>query len=109
VRQGEAPEKPDPMRPDAVPIAREYPAEEMAKLVRPDNSLPFLFDKLPVLLPLPPLGAAILRLIDGRRTVAEIASRLAERGTDAATFARTWRATYATMEAVNRILLASPP
>ncbi len=81
----------------------------MAKHIRADQTLPFLFDGLRVPVALPPLAAPILRLIDGRRTVAEIAAALAERGTDAAAFERAWAATYATMSALNRILLAPPP
>ena len=48
------------------------PGEELAKNIRPDGTLPFLFDGLRAPVPLPPLAGAILRAIDGRRTVAEI-------------------------------------
>ena len=57
-------------RPDAVPVAREMPADgTRAQAIRPDGTLPFLFDGLRVPVPLPPQAAAILPLIDGRRSV----------------------------------------
>ena len=108
-RAREAPPPPDPMRPDAVPVAREMPAPEVARAIRPDGTLPVLFDGLRVPVPLPPLAGAILRLIDGTQTVGAIAATLAGRGTDAAAFARAWRPTFAALSAVNRILLAAPP
>ena len=107
-RAHEAPAPPDPMRPGAVPIAREMPAPEVARAIRPDGTLPVLFDGLRVAVPLPPLAGAILRLIDGTCTLGAIAAALAERGTDAAAFARAWRPTFAALSAVNRILLAPP-
>lgn len=109
VRTTEPRPAPDPMRPDAIPIAREIPAAELARNIRPDGTLPFLFDGLRVPVPLPPLAAAILGQIDGTRTVAEIAAALRTRGTTPETFARAWRATYDALSSVNRILLAAPP
>lgn len=108
VRAEEAPAPTDPTRPDAVPVAREMPAEELARNIRPDGTLPFLFDGLRALVPLPPLAAPILRLVDGRRSVAEIGAALAARGTGAEAFARAWEATFVPLERVNRLLLAPP-
>ncbi len=109
VRQAEARATPDPMRDDAVPIARELPAAELARNIRPDGTLAFLFDGLRVPVPLPPLAAAILGLVDGVRTVGGIAGAMKARGTDAAVFARAWRQTYGALSDVNRLLLAPPP
>jgi SAM-dependent methyltransferase len=108
VRAGAMPAPADPLAPDAVPVAREMPGEEIARAIRPDHTLSFLFDGLRVPVALPPLAGAILRLIDGTRTVAEIASVLAGRGTDAASFARAWGETWARLNALNRILLKPP-
>ena len=108
VRADAVPPRPDPMQEDAVPIAREMPAGELARNIRADGTLPFLFDGLRVPLALPPLAAAILGQIDGVHTVGSIAAALRARGTDAATFARAWRQTYDTLSGVNRILLAPP-
>jgi SAM-dependent methyltransferase len=107
-RAGEAMKPADPTRPDAVPIAREMPGEELAKHIRPDGTLTFLFDGLSAPVPLPPLAAAILRLVDGKRSVAEIGAALAERGTGAEAFGRAWAATFSALERVNRLLLAPP-
>src|SRR6185437_3154831 len=66
VRIGERPPEPDAMRREATPVPRHQAADEMAKHIRPDSTLPFLFDGLRVPVALPPLAAPILRLIDGR-------------------------------------------
>ncbi len=108
VRAAEVRSAPDPMRDDAVPIARELPAVELARNIRSDGTLPFLFDGLRVPVPLPPLAAAILGLVDGVRTVGGIASALQARGTDPAAFARAWHQTYDALSSVNRLLLAPP-
>jgi len=109
VRAAEARPAPDPLRDDAVPVAREMPAAELARNIRGDGTLPFLFDGLRVPVPVPPLAAALLGLVDGVRTVGGIASVLRARGTDPATFARAWRQTYDALSSVNRLLLAPPP
>jgi len=109
VRTAEARPAPDPMREDAVPVARELPAAELARNIRPDGTLPFLFDGLRVPVPLPPLAGAILGLVDGARTVGSIAAALRARSTDDAAFARAWRQTFDALSGVNRLLLASPP
>jgi SAM-dependent methyltransferase len=107
-RADETVEPADPTRPDAVPVAREMPGEELAKHIRPDGTLPFLFDGLRAPVPLPPLAAAILRLVDGKRSVAEIGAMVGSRGGGPEAFSRAWRATFAGLERVNRLLLAPP-
>ena len=107
VRAGDAPPPPDPAAPGAIPIMREMPGEEIARHIRPDGTLPFLFDGLRVPVPLPPQAAAILRLIDGVRSVQAIGEALSGRISPDA-FARAWRATYDALSAVNRVLLAPP-
>ena len=108
VRETEARPEPDPMRPDAIPVAREMPAAELARNIRRDGTLPFLFDGLRAPISLPPLAGAILNLIDGQRTVQDIAQALQSRGTDRAVFDRAWRQTFDALCAVNRVLLAAP-
>ena len=49
-----------------------------------------------------------MRLVDGRRSVGEIAAELAQRGTGAEAFERGWRATFGALENLNRLLLAAP-
>lgn len=108
VRQAECPAPPDGSALSAVPVMREMAGDELARHIRPDGTLPFLFDGLRVPVPLPGLAAAILRLVNGQRTVAEIGAGLAGRvGPDA--FPRAWRETYEPLSALNRVLLAPPP
>jgi SAM-dependent methyltransferase len=99
---------PDATNPAAVPVMREMPGAELAKHIRPDGTLPFLFDGLRVPIPLPPLSAAILRLIDGQRSVGAIAAALAGRVSGDA-FVRAWRDLYGPLCGLNRLLLAPPP
>jgi hypothetical protein len=66
------------------------------------------FDGLRAAIPLSAMSPAILRLIDGQRTVGGIAAALAERGVSQTAFERAWRATYYPLEGVNRLLLAPP-
>jgi SAM-dependent methyltransferase len=108
VREAEAPPEPDPMRPDAVPIAREMPATEIARNIRPDGTLSLGFDGLQVPVALPPLAAPILKLIDGQRGVGEILAGAQGKRADAESVRKAWRQTYDTLSRVNRILLAPP-
>jgi SAM-dependent methyltransferase len=99
----------DPLAPTAVPVAREMPAPEIARAIRPDGTLPLVFDSLRVPLALPPLAPALLGLIDGERPLGAILATLAGRGIAPATAARAWEGCWAKLSAVNRILLAPPP
>jgi hypothetical protein len=108
VRAEDAPGAPDPMAPDAVPIMREMPGDVLAKHIRPDFTLPFLFDGLRVPVALPPLAPAILRLVDGQRSVGQIGAAMAGR-VSAEAFERAWQATYDVLSRLNRLLLAPPP
>jgi SAM-dependent methyltransferase len=107
-RADAVPMPPDPMAADAVPVAREMPMEELAKHIAPDGTFAMWFDGLRAQIPLPAMAPAILRLIDGRRTVGEIAATLAERGVKQEAFERAWRAIYTPLERINRLLLAPP-
>ncbi len=107
-RADAVPAPPDPMAPGAVPVAREMPMEELAKHVAPDGSFAMWFDGLRAMIVLSPMAPVILRLIDGKRTVGEIAAALAGRGVTQAAFERAWRATYFPLERANRLLMAPP-
>lgn len=108
VRAEDAPARPDPMRSGAVPVAREMAAADIAKAIRPDGTLPVLFDGLRVPVALPKLGGAILGLIDGERPVGAILAALQARGVAPEAAQRAWRETYTPLMQVNRILLAPP-
>jgi len=107
-RIGETPVRADPFHPDAVPICREMSGEDLAKGIQPNNTLVVGLDALRVPVPVPPMAGAILRLIDGKRTVGDIAATLAARGTSTEAFDRAWRALFPALEAINRLLLAAP-
>jgi SAM-dependent methyltransferase len=108
VRESEPVARADPNADGAVPICREISGTDLARGIRPDGVLSVLFDGLRIPVALPPLASAILPLVDGRRSVAEIAAVLAARGTEAEAFARAWRSTYTPLERINRLLLAAP-
>ena len=108
VRREEMRPRADPLAPGAVPIAREMPCAELARHIRPDGTLPFVFDGLRASVPLPPLARAILPLIDGERSVGAIGDALARAGTRPEAFARAWDATFHALERVNRVLLRAP-
>ena len=102
VRAGARVATPDPMAQDAVPVARETPGSVFAEQLGPGNVLPMQFDALTVGFPMPPFGAAILRRIDGVRTVGDMAAELGE------AFWRDWPAVWRVMSGINRVLLRAP-
>jgi SAM-dependent methyltransferase len=102
------PRRADPLAPDAVPIGREVSGEQLAGYIQPDGTIAMAFDGLRAPISLPAMAAAILRLVDGRRTVGEIGATLASRGSSLEAFGRAWKATFAALEQVNRLLLAAP-
>ncbi len=108
VRESERPERADPMAPEAVPVLRELSGPELAGGIAPDGTITLAFDGLRLPIALPPLAPAILRQVDGRRSVGEIAATLAQRGTGPEAFERAWRATFGALEKINRLLLAAP-
>ena len=94
------------MADQAVPVTRELSGETIASGIQPDGTITLVLDGLRLPLALPPLASGILRLVDGKRSVGEIAAELARRGTSAEAFARAWHATFTTLERINRLLLA---
>ncbi|HTC12279.1 MAG TPA: class I SAM-dependent methyltransferase [Acetobacteraceae bacterium] len=108
VRADAVVERADPTTPDAVPIGREVTGEYLASVIQPDGTLTMAFDGLRAPIPLPAMAPAILRLIDGARSVGEISRILAERGSNPDAFTRAWKATFSALERVNRLLLAAP-
>jgi SAM-dependent methyltransferase len=94
---------PDHRNPEAVPVARELPMQELAGRITRDGRLPWQFDALRIDVPLPPLAPAILKRIDGTRTVSQIASAFPATG-----FAKAWDQTYGAINALNRLLIRAP-
>ncbi len=106
VRSNQPEDRADPSDPASVPVFREVTGEVLANAIRPDGTLAVGFDGLRLPVVLPPRAGAILRLIDGKRSVGAIAESA---GMPPDAFDRAWRATYAALERVNRLLLAAPP
>jgi SAM-dependent methyltransferase len=98
----------DAMDPGSVPVAREKPATDLARAIKPDGTVAFLFDGLSVTIPLPKLAAPILNLVDGRRSVADIQTAMATRGIGEDSFRRAWQETWDRLSALNQLLLAAP-
>jgi hypothetical protein len=82
--------------------------EDLAKGIQGNNTLFVGLDGLRVPVPVPPMAGAILRLVDGKRSVAEIGALLASRGTSTEAFARAWQGLFPVLESINRLLLAAP-
>lgn len=99
---------PDPMDPGSVPVMREISGPDLAQHILPAGTIPFLFDGLRAMVPVPALAAAILGLIDGERTTADIAAVFAGRGIAEGQFRRAWSETFRALSGLNRLLLAPP-
>jgi len=108
VRADNSTADPDPLADNAVPVLREWDGQTMTTWIRPDGTMPMDFDGLVINIPMSPQAAAILPLIDGVRNVGAIRAALTERGITAEVFDRAWRATFTTLERINRLLLAAP-
>ena len=98
----------DPLQPDVVPVFREVTGEDLARGIRPDGTLPVLFDGLRVPVALPALASAILPLIDGQRSLSAIRAIMAGRGTRTEAFDKAWQQIFTALERINRLLLAAP-
>jgi hypothetical protein len=98
----------DPFAPGDVPVCREMTGEDLVRGIRPDGTMSVSFDGLRIPVALPPLASAILPLIDGVRSVAEIGEILSQRGTRTDAFGKAWRQTFIALERINRVLLAAP-
>lgn len=94
--------------PTAVPVLREVRAEQMARAAAA-GALRVSFDGITLPLPLPRLAPAILRRVDGRRSLGEIQQALVEEGAPAERAAADLQDTCRVLEATNRLLLAAPP
>ncbi len=108
VRAGDPAHAPAWDNPASVPVLREMDGEKLAKGLPPSGVLPVGFDGLRVGLPLPRLAGAILKLVDGRRSIGEIGDALAANGIARDAFARDFAALAKALQSINRLLLAAP-
>ena len=91
---------PDPLDPDAIPMFSRTDAEEMVEALGRDRVLKLGVDGLSYRFPLPQSAPAILRQIDGRSTVADIAARARVTG-----FERAWPQIFAVLNGISRLFL----
>ncbi|MGG5822419.1 methyltransferase [Falsiroseomonas sp. HW251] len=89
-----------------IPVLREMDGAKLAQGLQ-GGVLPVSWDGLRAMLPMPPLAAALLRRIDGRTSWAEITDALVAAGASAEQVARDRAALVATMERMNRLLVAA--
>lgn len=97
---------PDPEDETRIPVLRELDGAALAAQAGAGGRLAFDLDGVSLPVALPPLGAAMLRRIDGCTPLGAVLAALdapAERAR------REWRALYAGLNAMNRLLLAAPP
>jgi len=92
---------------DAVPVCREVEGPKLADAIRQDGIIKVSDGGMKMDIRLPPLAAAILRQIDGRRTVAQIRAAFgaAASGDD---FRRQFGALYRALNGMNQMLLRYP-
>lgn len=106
VRAEEGWTAPDPADETRIPVLRELDGAALAAQAGTGGRLSFDLDGVSLPVALPPLGAAMLRRIDGRTT---LGAALAGIEAPEERVRREWRALYAGLNAMNRLLLAAPP
>jgi len=106
VRAGVGWAAPDPADATRIPVLRELDGAALAAQAGAGGRLSFDLDGVSLPVALPTLGSAILRRIDGRRSIGAV---LAAIDAPAERARREWRALYAGLNAMNRLLLAAPP
>ncbi|PWR22289.1 class I SAM-dependent methyltransferase [Zavarzinia compransoris] len=94
---------PDPLEEAAVPVWSRTGPEQMIAAMGQDRVLKLVLDGLSYRFPLPQSAPAILRHVDGRATVGEIAARAKVGG-----FEKAWPATFAVLNGISRLFLARP-
>ncbi|TVR82787.1 MAG: class I SAM-dependent methyltransferase [Rhodospirillales bacterium] len=97
---------PAPDDPAAVPVLRDVDGPAVARQLQPGVALTVGFEGISLRLPLPPLAGAILRRIDGRRSLAEIGAGFAA---EPDVFFRQFGQLHATLNGIGKLYLARPP
>ncbi|TVR96679.1 MAG: class I SAM-dependent methyltransferase [Rhodospirillales bacterium] len=94
---------PGPDDPAAVPVLRDLDGPALAERLPPGASLTAGFEGMTLRLPLPPLAGAILRRIDGRRSVAEIGAGVSA---EPDVFFRQFAQLHTTLNGIGKLFLA---
>lgn len=107
-RAGDAVARPD--GPNAVPVLREADGRALARRLARGGRIKVALEGVELSHDMPPLAAAILALVDGRRSLGDIHAALArERRLDWLAFKGAFDRLYAALNAVNVMLVARPP
>jgi SAM-dependent methyltransferase len=107
VRAQEGWTPPDPEDGTRIPVLRDLDGPAFAASLAPGQRIAVNLDGFRAQVAMPPLAAALLSRIDGRRSLAEVVAAVAGKaGMERAR--RDWRALYAGLNAANRLLLAAP-
>lgn len=83
----------DPLAPTTVPVLNGVTGIALAMGMTPTHALRTGSGEAGQVIQLPPQARGIFPLIDGRNSVADLATRLDSRGVNATQFAEVWRAT----------------
>ena len=89
--------------PEAIPLFIEWEAETIARAVQQQGAIKGAFDGLPVTLPLPRQAPAILKLIDGARTLDAIRQQAGFSDWDS--FMTVFRPIWRALNGINRLVL----
>jgi SAM-dependent methyltransferase len=107
VRAADAWTPPEPEDETRVPVLRDLDGPAFAASLSPGQRIAMDFDGVRAQLPMPPLGPALLALVDGRRTLGAILAAVGAQAKPERA-RRDWAGLYATLNAANRLLLAAP-
>ncbi|MEE8443958.1 MAG: class I SAM-dependent methyltransferase [Alphaproteobacteria bacterium] len=91
----------------AAPVLREIDGAALAAAIGPDGAVKVSGDGMEMSVRLPPIAPALLRLIDGQRTIAELRAAIGAKVTDAE-FERQFGALYNALNGLNQMLLRYP-
>ena len=91
----------------AAPVLREIDGTTLAAAIGPDGGVKVSGEGMQMKVRLPPMAAALLPLVDGQRTIAELRAAIGGQVTDA-DFQRQFAALYKTLNGLNQMLLRYP-
>ena len=89
----------------AAPVMKNVDGPTLAGAIKPDGSVKISGEGMEMGIRLPPLAPAILRQVDGNRTIGEIRAAI---GADAEKFSRQFAVLYSALNGMNLMLLRYP-
>jgi 2-polyprenyl-3-methyl-5-hydroxy-6-metoxy-1,4-benzoquinol methylase len=92
---------------DAIPVLRDPDCARLVEQLGKERRITGSKDGLDRTILLPPLGPAMLRLVDGRRSLRDIQAALGDRKLDEAGFLAAFAALYRPLNGINWLLLRS--